>query len=107
MGNAYSRLFSGNETAWNLGAEYSQPLGLRFANQQVKNNELKLTKAMTILEAQEAEILLQLTNAFQQVDRPLWFARAQAVHQLVMTRPQLTDEMHIWTGGPNGRWRQL
>ena len=69
FGNAYSRLFSGNETAWNLGFEYSQPLGLRFAGQQVKNNELKLTKATKILEAQEAEVLLQLTAAFQALDR--------------------------------------
>jgi hypothetical protein len=49
--------------------EYSQPLGMRFATQQVKNNELKLTKAIKILEAQEAEILHELTAAFRAVDR--------------------------------------
>jgi len=69
IGNAYDRLVRGNETGWNLGIEYSQPLGLRFANQQAKNHELKLAKAMKILEAQEAEVLLQLTAAFQAVDR--------------------------------------
>ena len=65
LGNAYDRLLRFNQTGWNLGVEYSQPLGLRFANQQVKNNELKLIKAMTILEAQEADILHQMTAAFQ------------------------------------------
>jgi len=69
IGSAYDTLFRGNQTGWNLGVEYSQPLGLRFANQQVKNNELKLAKALTILEAQEADILHQLTAAFQAVDR--------------------------------------
>ena len=69
LGNAYSRLLSGNETAWSLGVEYSQPIGLRFAGQQVKNNELKLARANAILEAQEAEVLNQLTAAFQAVDR--------------------------------------
>ena len=69
LGNAYDRLLRFNQTGWNLGVEYSQPLGLRFANQQVKNNELRLIKAMAILEAQEADILHQMTAAFQAVDR--------------------------------------
>ncbi len=69
LGNAYDRLLRFNQTGWNLGVEYSQPLGLRFANQQVKNNELKLIKAMTILQAQEADVLHQMTAAFQSVDR--------------------------------------
>ena len=69
LGSAYGRLFGGRETGWNLGMEYSQPLGMRFAHEQVKNNEFKLTKAMKILEAQEAEILHELTAAFQAVDR--------------------------------------
>jgi outer membrane protein TolC len=69
LGSAYDRLLRFNQTGWNLGVEYSQPLGLRFANQQVKNNELKLIKAMTILQAQEADILHQMTAAFQTVDR--------------------------------------
>ncbi len=69
LGSAYGRMLGGRETGWNLGVEYSQPLGLRFANEQVKNNEFKLTKAMKLLEAQEAEILHELTAAFQAVDR--------------------------------------
>lgn len=69
LGNAYDRLFRGQETGWNLGVEFSQPLGLRFAGQQVKNNELKLTKARTVLEAQEVEILHEMKAAFQAVDK--------------------------------------
>ena len=69
LGSAYGRMLGGRETGWNLGVEYSQPLGMRFSNEQVKNHEFKLTKAMKLLEAQEAEILHELTAAFQAVDR--------------------------------------
>lgn len=69
LGSAYGRLLAGRETGWNLGAEFSQPLGLRFAREQVKNNELKVTKAMRILETQETEVLAELTAAFQKVDK--------------------------------------
>lgn len=69
LGNAYDRLLRFGQTGWNLGFEYSQPLGLRFANEQLKNNELKLMKAVTILQAQEADVLHQMTAAFQTVDR--------------------------------------
>lgn len=69
LGSAYGRLLAGRETGWNIGGELSLPLGLRFAREQVKNNELKVTKSMRILEAQEHEILAELTAAFQKVDK--------------------------------------
>lgn len=69
LGSAYGRLLAGRETGWNVGAELSQPLGRRFAREQVKNNELRVTKAMRLLEAQEYEVLAELTAAFQKVDK--------------------------------------
>lgn len=69
IGNAYDRLMRFNQTGWNLGVEYSQPLGLRFARKQVENHELRLRKARAVLEEQEAEVLAELTHAFQTVER--------------------------------------
>lgn len=78
LGSAYHRLFNGTENGWNIGAEYSQPLGMRFAQTQVKNQELKLTKAIRTLEAQEMDVLHQLTQAFNDLERQYKAMQKQA-----------------------------
>ncbi len=65
----YRSAFRGNQTGWNLGFEFSMPFGFRSANAQVRNLELKLAKARSLLSAQELEISHELANAFQLVDR--------------------------------------
>lgn len=78
LGSAYGRLLATRETGWNLGGEVSFPLGFRFTKQQVQNNELRVIEAMRILEAQEAEVLAELTSAFQKVDKAYLAMEKQA-----------------------------
>ena len=64
----YDNLLSGNQTGGGLGFEFSMPIGFRAAHSQVRNLELKLTKARAALGFQEFEISHELANAFRQLD---------------------------------------
>ncbi|MBS0262897.1 MAG: TolC family protein [Planctomycetes bacterium] len=72
---AYGTLFAGNQTGWNLGFQASMPLGFRAAKTQIRNLELRLAKARSVLAAQELEISHELANAYQQSDR--WLANIE------------------------------
>jgi outer membrane protein TolC len=69
---AYETLFAANQNGWNLGFQASMPLGFRAARTQIRNLELRLAKARSVLAAQELEITHELANAYQQADR--WLA---------------------------------
>ena len=69
LNSAYETLTQGDQTGWNLGLEFTMPFGFRTANSQVKNLELQLAKARTMLAAQELEISHELGRAFQELDR--------------------------------------
>jgi outer membrane protein TolC len=66
---AYNSLFAANQNGWNLGFQASMPLGFRAAKTQVRNLELRLSKARAVLAAQELEISHELASAYQQADR--------------------------------------
>ncbi len=80
--NAYETLTQGRQTGWNLGFELSMPLGQREAHAQVRNIELKLAKARSVLSEQEHEISHELANAFQQLDRTYTTAQTNLNRQL-------------------------
>lgn len=67
--SAYGTLAQGDQTGWNLGVEFSVPLGQRQANAQLRNIELRLLKSKSALGVQELEISHELGAAFQSVDR--------------------------------------
>ena len=69
LGNAYDRLLSGKNVGWNIGLEFSTPIGRRFAHTQARNLELELAKARTTLHQQEVEVSHELAAAFRDVDR--------------------------------------
>ena len=69
LGSAYGTLTQGNQTGWNLGVEFSVPLGLRFAHAQVKNLEFKLAKARAVLAEAENEVGHELADTFRELDR--------------------------------------
>jgi outer membrane protein TolC len=73
--SAYRTQFQGDQTAWQVGMQFSVPLGLRSALSQVRNQELRLAKAMTVMAAQEQEISLELAGTFQAVD--YWYQNAE------------------------------
>lgn len=68
LGNAYRTLTRGNQTGWDLGLEFSLPLGLRFAHAQVRNLELRLAKARAALSEQELEVSHEIADAFRELD---------------------------------------
>ena len=67
LSSGYRGLSHADHTGWNLGVEFTVPLGMRSANAQVKNLELRLAKARAVLDAQEMEISHELSDAIQQL----------------------------------------
>ena len=69
LGNAYDTLASNQQTGWNLGLQMSVPVGLRYAHAQVRQFELRLAKAQSVLRDQEIEISHEVAAAFRELDR--------------------------------------
>ncbi len=69
LGNAYDNLLQGDRDGWNVGVEFSVPIGRRFALAQVRNLELRKAKATMLLEEQEKEISHEVAAAFRALDR--------------------------------------
>lgn len=65
--SAFGTVANGNQDGWNLGFEFSMPLGFRSAHAQVRNIELRLAKAREVLAVQELEISHELAVAVQNV----------------------------------------
>ncbi len=63
----YGNMTDTTHTGWNAGFVLNVPLGLRQAQAQVTNIELRLAKARDVLAAQELEIAHELGHAFQQL----------------------------------------
>lgn len=70
-GSAYSSLFEAKQPSWNLGLQFSMPIGFRAEQAQVNNLELRLAKARAALATQEGEIRYELTATVQSVAR--WY----------------------------------
>lgn len=65
--SVYGAMTGGNFTGWNLGVEFSMPLGFRAAHAQVRNVELRLAKARDTLQAQEIDISHEIAQDFQNI----------------------------------------
>ena len=73
--SAYGSLADGDFNSWEAGVQFNMPLGMRTAQAQVRNLELRLAKAHKALEEQEVEISHELAAAFQALDRAWSTAR--------------------------------
>ncbi len=73
--SAYESMTQGINTGWGLGLQFAMPLGLRLARAQVRNYELRLRKARTVLSAQEEEVARELNNSILEMDR--WYLLAE------------------------------
>lgn len=67
--NAYQDLTTGDFQEWQLGAEFSMPLGLRRGHAAVRNAQLQLSRERAILEQQEREVAHDVSNALADVNR--------------------------------------
>ena len=72
----YNRnLFSADQTQWQVGLQFSMPIGLRNAHATVRNTELRLMKAQAVLDAQEMEVGHELHAAFQSIE--YWYKNTE------------------------------
>ncbi len=67
--SAYQNLTGGNFQEWDVGMEFSMPLGFRQANAAVRNATLRLARERMILAEQQHEILSDLSNAVAETRR--------------------------------------
>lgn len=87
--SAYETLTQGDNTGWGAGLQFSMPLGLRLARAQVRNYELRLRKAKSVLQEQEQEIARELNNAVLEMDR--WYLLAESGAKRVAVAEDFTD----------------
>lgn len=67
--NAWGNLSDGDYQEWQLGAEFSVPLGRRRAHAALKNAELALARERAILHEQEREVVHDLSNSLGEIKR--------------------------------------
>ncbi len=65
LGSGYETITQGDQTGWGLGLEMTWQIGLRSANAQVRNLELRLAKAREGLATQEMDISHEVAATFQ------------------------------------------
>jgi outer membrane protein TolC len=86
--NAYQNLTSGEFQEWELGAEFTMPIGFRQAHAGVRNAEVKLSQARAVLRDQERQIISDLSEAVAQVDRAFVLMQTN-INRSVAARDQL------------------
>ncbi|WP_010582299.1 TolC family protein [Schlesneria paludicola] len=71
----YGAMARADQTGWNLGLQFSMPLGFRAAHAQLRNIELQLVKARAALSAQELDISHEIAETMQRIDISYMTAR--------------------------------
>jgi outer membrane protein TolC len=67
--SSYSSLADGQSQEWQVGLEFSMPLGFRQGHMALHNAELQLTHARVVLREQERQVIHDLSEAVSEVDR--------------------------------------
>lgn len=67
--SAWNNLAQGNFQEWQLGFEFSMPLGFRKAHVTVRNAELQLARERALLVEQERDVISDLSNTVAEVNR--------------------------------------
>jgi outer membrane protein TolC len=67
--SAFADLTSGQHQEWEVGMELSVPLGERQGHAAVRNAQLVLSRERAILDDQERQVVLDVSNAVGEVDR--------------------------------------
>lgn len=98
--SAYSTMTRGDLTGWNLGLQFSMPLGFRQARTQLHNTELQLVKARATLSAQELDVSHELAEAIQKIDATYIIAQTQ-LDRTIASDTRLKAYAEIKKGGGN------
>ena len=96
--SAYSTLTRGDLTGWNLGLQFSMPIGFRQARAQLHNTELQLVKARALLSAQELDISHELAEAIQRIDAAYITAQTQLDRKIASARRVQTTQAEYEAG---------
>ena len=75
--DAIQNLVDGDFQEWQLGVEFSAPLGFRQANAGVRNARLSLARECAILDEQQRQITLEISHAAAELDRAYDMAQIQ------------------------------
>lgn len=67
--SAWANLASAKFQEWQLGFEFSMPLGFRKGHVAVRNAELQVARERAILNEQERQIVVDLSNAVAEMER--------------------------------------
>jgi hypothetical protein len=67
--NAYADFTSDSHQEWQLGAEFSMPLGFRQGHAAVRNAEVAVTRARSLVSQMERQVIHDASDAVAEVDR--------------------------------------
>ncbi|MBS0265243.1 MAG: TolC family protein, partial [Planctomycetes bacterium] len=67
--SAWANLATAQYQEWQLGVDFSMPLGFRKGHTAVRNAELQLARERAILNEQERQVVVDLSNAFADLNR--------------------------------------
>jgi outer membrane protein TolC len=67
--SAFADLLGGDRQEWQMGVEFSMPIGFRRASAAVRNSQLAVARQTAILREQERYVILGLTNAVGEIQR--------------------------------------
>ena len=86
--SVYRSLVNGDYPEWQVGLEFSMPIGFRDAHAGVRNAELGVTQARAILREQELQVLNNLTGAVDQVGRAFLVLQT-SINRAIAAKDQL------------------
>jgi len=67
--SSYANQFTAEHQEWQVGAEFSMPLGFRQGHTAVRNAEVRLCQAKAVLREEERTVVSELSTAVDEVDR--------------------------------------
>jgi outer membrane protein TolC len=67
--SAWANLATADYQEWQLGVDFSMPLGFRKGHTAVRNAELQLARERAVLNEQERQVVVDLSNAIAELNR--------------------------------------
>jgi hypothetical protein len=86
--NAFMDLTSGKFQEWQMGMEFSVPIGFRQGHTAVRNAELNIMRARALLREQELQIAHDLSTAVSEADRAYTLLQTE-INRLIAAKQQL------------------
>jgi len=86
--NAFMDLTSGKFQEWQMGMEFSLPIGFRQGHAAVRNAQLRLMQTRAVLREQERQVVHDLSTALSEVDRAYAVLQTE-INRVMAARQQL------------------